>query len=95
MSSISCSVFAEVRSLLGNKDVVMIAVPSREVSLAVLWQLIATQLAEQAIDGNRLQEVLASSAVAVNEEFVFPDDFASTMVSHTDAVAIIPPVSGG
>jgi sulfur carrier protein ThiS len=95
MTEIACSLFADVRSLLHNKDVVMISMTSDSMSLAALWDVIVAQLTAAASDRQRLAAVLASSAVALNEEFVYPDDFASTTVRTTDFIAIIPPVSGG
>ena len=95
MAPIVCSLFAEVRSLLLNKDAVTVETGCERVSLAALWEVIVAQLTAAAADRQRMAAVLSSCAVAVNEEFVCPDDFESVFVTAGDAVAIIPPVSGG
>ncbi|KAJ2492974.1 hypothetical protein IWW37_000978 [Coemansia sp. RSA 2050] len=43
----------------------------------------------------RMEPVLKSAMVALNEKYCDQDDMASTEIKDKDTVAIIPPVSGG
>ncbi|KAJ2417633.1 hypothetical protein GGI10_000038 [Coemansia sp. RSA 2530] len=43
----------------------------------------------------KMEPVLTSAMVALNETYCDQDDMASTEVKDRDTVAIIPPVSGG
>ncbi|KAJ1825036.1 hypothetical protein LPJ60_000251 [Coemansia sp. RSA 2675] len=81
--------FASARdAALGKQSEILQVAGNQPVTLAAAVECIKATYP-------KMEPVLTSAMVALNETYCDQDDMASTEVKDRDTVAIIPPVSGG
>lgn len=85
--------FASLREAVGASEVEIDITKKEDFTIESLLEIVKKKY--PALERGKSSNLIDSCSVAVNEEYIVPLQYKTTVLRNRDEVAFIPPVSGG